>query len=646
MNERRQGSGQDMPQSNERVDGWLAAARGPALVIAPAEATLIAANPAGATLLGLEENPKQPVALDSAMPAIMDIRRAVNRNAQGRSPLTPLVFWTPEGIARLQCHLEVVETGRGQRLVLVEIACKTAPAMAAPTSKDNSATPLTPVGWAPPRDQPVAQPTAPIGSPPSHPPPDIAPAHTHPPPTRVAHEAAQSPRSALRADDGEDVQGLQAPVFAHAMDNRAKPSPPLRETASRPTPPPQPSAPTPHITTPPPPPPTSPPPTARSDDETLKAIARQILAGRRGAPKGSDSHLHKSTDAPTRPNGIAAPQSRDASSPGHPPPLTRAPPAAGHVNAPASRAAATHRPARDVRRSEPGEESAGSPMPVKPDAIAPAPPAKPAPTGMPPQKVARNAQTVRAEDEANLRAGGIARSTRARRVAHELKTPLSAIASAAEIMKDQRLGSIGDDRYLRYAQDIFESARHALSVIERMLGQTRKDSDESGQAELSFTDLDLNALAAGLLSGLEAMAQEAGLTLASDLSPRLPRVVADATSVRQITLNLLTNALKFTPRGGQVLLITRIDENGRLALSVSDNGPGISAEALAGIADDHDTPSTTGAPQQRAGGGLGIGLPLARALASANGASLAISARDGGGTLVTLTFPSSRQVPI
>lgn len=228
-------------------------------------------------------------------------------------------------------------------------------------------------------------------------------------------------------------------------------------------------------------------------------------------------------------------------------------------------------------------------------------------------------------------------------MAHELKTPISAIASAAEIMKDQRLGPIGEARYLRYAQDIHESARHALAVIERLLGQRQM---EPGQSEFSFTNVDVNALASGLVSGLERMAKEAGLDLSSALADRLPLVVADATSLRQIVLNLLTNALKFTPRGGRVQLITQMLAEGGLELCIADTGPGMSEadieRALAGTQDGMPPPA--GAPQQRPGGGFGIGLPLVRSLAAANGAVLSIAAIETGGTRAALVFPPSRLI--
>lgn len=634
MGERRQDFGQDVPRSAEKVDGWLRAARGPALIIAPGEASLVAANPAGAKLLGLGDVLGQAaIPLDSAMPAIMDLRRAVNRGARGREPATYLVFWTANGIARLRCFVEVTEDDGGQRLVLVEVASDTEPASdLGPSTTSRAASVDDPVAPAVVQDDQVAEVVGRTEAVPepivTNHAPDAIVARQSELPQSFASRAAPTSLAAVEHSEKHAPEPLpRAPALAPEESGHARPSKPTHTITA--TAPPH----IPHHAPPLPAPPLpAPPPAARSDADTLKAIARQILAGRRAASKSTDGIAYTPGDAPEKPNGTATQKAHTASrsSQSAPPKpavaTTRTRPAAAQfVNAaPASMAAAKPSTSKDVRRSDF-------------DAARASPETKAVATST-------DASSVRPDDETDRT--GLARPTRARRVAHELKTPLSAIASAAEIMKDQRLGSIGDDRYLRYAQDIYESARHALDVIERMLGQPRKDAKFSDDRELSFTNLDINALAAGLVSGLETMALQAGLTLTSELAPRLPLVVADATSVRQIVLNIITNALKFTPRGGQVRLATHVDEDGQLILSVSDTGPGMSAEDLALFADDTEALAHEGAHQQRPGGGLGIGLPLSRKLASANGARLGISKSENGGTLVTLAFPSNRQVPI
>jgi len=219
------------------------------------------------------------------------------------------------------------------------------------------------------------------------------------------------------------------------------------------------------------------------------------------------------------------------------------------------------------------------------------------------------------------------------RLAHELRTPVSAIAAAAEIMKEERFGPLGSQRYSGYASDIHASAQHALAVIERMLDEARVSGAEPDSSTLSFTELDAAALIQSSLSQLAPLAEGRGLTLAADLDPRLPHVIADATSLRQIVLNLLTNALKFTERGGRVVVRARSTPDGPLTIEVRNSGSG--------------KPDTNSQPAPRpAEEGLGLGLPLARALAAANGARLVIESDPDHGTTAAIVFARDRVVPI
>lgn len=225
------------------------------------------------------------------------------------------------------------------------------------------------------------------------------------------------------------------------------------------------------------------------------------------------------------------------------------------------------------------------------------------------------------------------------KLAHELKTPLSAIVAAAEIMKDERFGSIGNDRYRGYAVDIHDSARHALGVINRMLGQK---APEVEKPVLEFAEVDLNAIVEGSVSAMLPLAERAGLALTSDLAPRLPHVVADPMSLKQILLNLLTNAIKFTGSGGSVEVATAYSLNGPVTLVVRDTGAGMSASEITRYLQ-----ADGGSPLfRREKGGLGLGLPLVRALSEANGARLDIDSTPGKGTTATVTFPKGRVIPV
>lgn len=236
-------------------------------------------------------------------------------------------------------------------------------------------------------------------------------------------------------------------------------------------------------------------------------------------------------------------------------------------------------------------------------------------------------------------------SIRIAKLAHELKTPLSAIVAAAEIMRDERLGPIENARYRSYASDIFDSARHALMVIGNMLGDATSGGDfdqASGMPAMVFTEIDLNVVAESCVSSMRPLADAAGLALSASLADGLPHVIADATAVRQIALNLLTNAVKFSAAGGEIGLVTRYDCDGRVALVVRDKGRGMTKAEIA----EAEAPQQATTLSRRAGGGLGIGLPLVGALARANGANLAIASEPQRGTTVTVSFASDRVVPV
>lgn len=216
------------------------------------------------------------------------------------------------------------------------------------------------------------------------------------------------------------------------------------------------------------------------------------------------------------------------------------------------------------------------------------------------------------------------------RLAHELKTPLSAIAAAAEIMRDERLGAMGNDKYLGYASDIHDSATHALAVIADMLAAV-PPADRQRTRGGAF---DLADLAARSVSTLQPLAGQRGLALSHDADGSVLPVRANPTSVRQILLNLLTNALKFTPPDGDVRVGTGYLDDGSIFLVVRDTGDGMTTDAMSHAFDD-----TTDATAMRAGGGRGIGLRLVRRLAAENGAEFEIDSEPGRGTVVMLVFP-------
>jgi signal transduction histidine kinase len=213
------------------------------------------------------------------------------------------------------------------------------------------------------------------------------------------------------------------------------------------------------------------------------------------------------------------------------------------------------------------------------------------------------------------------------RLAHELRTPLGAAVAYAEILKDERFGPIANARYRDYARNIFDSLRHTLGVVESMLANGAR----TGVPELAFSDLDVPAVIESCLSVVRPHAAEAGLSVSSDICDRVPRVIADEVTLKQMLLNLLTNAIKYGRRGDRVTVRAVHELDGPLKIMVIDTGPGI---------------DPTPAPSSASKAGLGIGLPLTRVLAEANGAALAIDSAPGRGTSVTISFGKDRLVPV
>jgi signal transduction histidine kinase len=210
-------------------------------------------------------------------------------------------------------------------------------------------------------------------------------------------------------------------------------------------------------------------------------------------------------------------------------------------------------------------------------------------------------------------------------LAHELRTPLSAVIAYAEILKSEHFGPLANPRYRSYARDIYHSARHALGVVDSML---RGDRTRSALPSLAFADVDPASVVESCMTVARPLADRAGLELCVELGPRLPRIVADELSLRQMLLNLLANAIKFARAGDRVTVAVAYHGDGPLTICVADTGPGMS-----------DAPKADST-------GLGLGLPLTRALAAANGAALAIESAPGRGTRVTISFAKDRVVPV
>lgn len=223
-------------------------------------------------------------------------------------------------------------------------------------------------------------------------------------------------------------------------------------------------------------------------------------------------------------------------------------------------------------------------------------------------------------------------------MAHELRTPLNAIIGFSEILTQQMFGEL-NERYLSYAGDIAASGQHLLRIINDILDYAKV---ESGEVMLRVEAVQPEELIRASLRLVAGQADQAGITLEEDLAGTWPRVYADATKVKQILVNLLMNAVKFTPRGGKVIVRLRAGPNQRIALSVVDTGIGMTEAEIAEAVLPFRQPKR---PPDGGYTGTGLGLPIAKALAALHGGSLRIGSAPGKGTEVMFTLATSLPPP-
>ena len=223
-------------------------------------------------------------------------------------------------------------------------------------------------------------------------------------------------------------------------------------------------------------------------------------------------------------------------------------------------------------------------------------------------------------------------------LAHELRTPLSAIVSLAEIMRDERLGAMGNARYKAYAGDIHDSALHTLDLVHAMV-EGEGDASPGNREHRDFDEVDLSAIAQSCGLAMGPVAARAGIEIETALCQSVLLVLANARAIRQMIFNLLSNALRYTPHGGLITIVTRAIAGQKAQLEVTDTGTGMSQTEITRILAPAGSSRANMASLN--GSGAGIGLPLVRQLADAHGAVLEIKSDPQIGTQVTITFASN-----
>ncbi|MGB9369422.1 MAG: HAMP domain-containing sensor histidine kinase, partial [Xanthobacteraceae bacterium] len=218
------------------------------------------------------------------------------------------------------------------------------------------------------------------------------------------------------------------------------------------------------------------------------------------------------------------------------------------------------------------------------------------------------------------------------KISHEIRTPLNAVLGFSEVILNEQFGALGNERYREYMRDIHASGAHLVSLINDLLDLSKI---EAGKLDLVFASVNLNELTRQCVALMQPQANQQRIIIRSSLAPSLPPVTADARSVRQIVLNLLSNSIKFTGAGGQVIVSTAATERGEAVLRVRDTGHGMTEKEIETAMEPFRQLATS---TRWGSGGTGLGLPLTKALAEANRASFAIKSAKDAGTLVEITF--------
>jgi signal transduction histidine kinase len=222
-------------------------------------------------------------------------------------------------------------------------------------------------------------------------------------------------------------------------------------------------------------------------------------------------------------------------------------------------------------------------------------------------------------------------------LSHELRTPLNAILGFSEMMREEMFGPLGNVRYKEYAGNVHSSGRHLLTLTEELLLLSQ---GEAGKLKLDEGDVDLAVVARSCLEILGTAAEKGGLKLrilASSASP----LRADETKMRQIILNLVSNAIKFTRPGGEASIEIGRAADGGIDLVVRDTGIGMKPEDIPLALQPFGRLAT---PLNHQVEGTGLGLPICQRLAELHGATLSIESECGRGTTCTVAFPMSRSL--
>jgi len=218
---------------------------------------------------------------------------------------------------------------------------------------------------------------------------------------------------------------------------------------------------------------------------------------------------------------------------------------------------------------------------------------------------------------------------------HELRTPLNAIIGFSELMVREVFGAVGSTHYKEYANDINSSGTHLLALVDDILALS---STEAGAADLAEQSVDVCVLVEETLSLLKIQAANKKISMSLEKALEVPRLLGDERKIRQVLINLVTNAIKFNKRKGTIKVIIHADETG-LYIDVVDTGIGIADDDIPKVLSRFGQADSSKRSDSK---GVGIGLPLSEVIVRQHGGTLKVTSRLGEGTCVGIWFPAER----
>jgi signal transduction histidine kinase len=224
-------------------------------------------------------------------------------------------------------------------------------------------------------------------------------------------------------------------------------------------------------------------------------------------------------------------------------------------------------------------------------------------------------------------------------MSHELRTPLNAIIGFSEMIRDQHIGPVGSTRYISYADDIHTSGTYLLRIINDILDLAKIESGE--RSTEAAEEFDIHDTAEASVRIVRPLAARSQVSLVSEIPPFAIRLVAVERMVQQILINLLTNAVKFTPEGGTVRLGCALRRDGSCVVTVRDTGVGMTKDEVSRSLVPFGQIANA---MTRKHDGTGLGLPLSKAMMELHEGALRVRSAPQKGTLVSLTFPATRVV--